>query len=47
MKGDAAGFRHLRVLLKRQLASVGEALLETLPERAAKGTLEPKETAKL
>jgi hypothetical protein len=31
---------------KRQLASVGDALLETQPERADKATIEPKGTAK-
>src|SRR6266480_3611323 len=31
---------------KRQLASVGDALLETQPEHADKGTIEPKGTAK-
>jgi len=31
---------------KRQLASVGDALLEAQPERAGKATIEPKETGK-
>jgi hypothetical protein len=31
---------------KRQLASVGDALLEAQPERAGKATTEPKETGK-
>src|SRR6266480_5925404 len=31
---------------KRQLASVGDALLEAQPERAGKGTIEPKGTGK-
>jgi hypothetical protein len=32
---------------KRQLASVGDALLETQPEHAEKATIEPQETGKL
>jgi hypothetical protein len=31
---------------KRQLASVGDALLETQPEHARKATIEPKGTGK-
>jgi apolipoprotein N-acyltransferase len=32
---------------KRQLASVGDALLETQPEHAEKATIEPEGTGKL
>ena len=38
---------HVLLCYKRQLASVGDALLETQPEHAEKATIELKETGKL
>jgi len=47
VEGAAAGFCHPRFWYKRQLTSVGDALLETQPEHAEKATIELKETGKL
>jgi hypothetical protein len=38
---------HVLLCYKRQLASVGDALLEIQPEHAEKATIEPEETGKL
>ena len=38
---------HVLLCYKRQLASVGDALLEIQPEHAEKATIEPEETGNL